>query len=90
MYLKSYDFWIENKMIIEYVYGGKTYAKQIERESSKEPYKVGQILYITINKELPDKVLEIADEKDDSVLLYIGVVAGLLLMIVIVALLLSH
>lgn len=85
-YIKSYERWIDNTLLIEYQYNGITYETEIERESYKEPYKVGQTLYITINIDEPEIIKEIYDNKYINSLLYavvLCILVGLLSIITI-------
>ncbi len=60
--LKSYETWIENTMKITYQYSGQKYEKIIKCESYKNPYKVGQKLYVSFYKDSPDTIIDISDE----------------------------
>lgn len=60
--MMSYETWIENTLKIAYQYKGQKYEKIIKRESHKNPYKVGQKLYVSFRTDSPDTIIDIADE----------------------------
>lgn len=60
--IMSYETWIENTLKIVYQYKGQKYEKIIKRESHKNPYKVGQKLYVSFRTDSPDTIIDIDDK----------------------------